>query len=290
LRGNVAESLAHTFGQIIGNVLEDALEPALRKFAADHGLYLDKKGVRPARKGKKVSWTDLYGNAHDLDFVLERGGTDETIGTPVAFIETAWRRYTKHSRNKAQEIQGAIQVLALTHKYSCPFTGAILAGVFTEGALTQLKSLGFHLLFFPYESILEAFKSVGVDAQFDEDTPEKEFRKKISRWSALSKRVKRNVAAHLVRARQKDMQTFFDALDKTVTRRIEKIIVIPLHGQESEHPTVEAAIAFLASYQATAVQGKVYKYEIHVRYTNGDKITAEFSGKDAAVEFLMKYK
>ena len=34
----MAESLAHTFGQIIGNVLEDAIEPALQKFADEHGL------------------------------------------------------------------------------------------------------------------------------------------------------------------------------------------------------------------------------------------------------------
>ena len=286
----MAESLAHTFGQIIGNILEAAVEPALRKFAAEHDLYLDEKGKRSARKGKKATWTDLYGNPHDLDFVLERGGTDKTIGTPVAFIETAWRRYTKHSRNKAQEIQGAIHVLALTHKYSCPFTGAILAGVFTEGALTQLKSLGFHLLFFPYQSIVGAFKSVGVDAEFDEDTPEKEFRKKISRWNALGKRAQRSVADHLVNAHEQDIKTFFDALDKTVTRRIEKIIVIPLHGRESEYSSVGDAIAFLAAYESSAVQGRVYKYEIHIRYNNKDKIMAEFTEKTAAVEFLTKYK
>lgn len=55
----MAESLAHTFGQIIGNVLEDAIEPALQKFADEHGLYLDKKGPRKAGEGKKVTWTDL---------------------------------------------------------------------------------------------------------------------------------------------------------------------------------------------------------------------------------------
>ncbi len=247
----MAESLAHTFGQIIGNVLEGAIEPALRKFAVEHGLYLDKKGARKARAGKKVTWTDLYGNAHDLDFVLERGGTDGSRGTPVAFIETAWRRYTKHSRNKAQEIQGAVQVLALTHKYSCPFTGAILAGVFTEGALTQLKSLGFHVLFFPYRSIVEAFQAVGVDANFGAD--------------------------------------FLGALEKTVTRRIEKLIVIPLHGRETECSSVAEAIAFLASYESSSVQGKVYKYEIHIRYNNGDKIMAEFTEKTAVMDFLKKY-
>lgn len=286
----MAESLAHTFGQIIGNVLEEALEPALQIFADEHDLYLDKKGQRKARKGKKVTWTDLYGNAHDLDFVLERGGTDKVIGAPVAFIETAWRRYTKHSRNKAQEIQGAIQVLALTHKYSCPFVGAILAGVFTDGALNQLKSLGFHILFFPYDSIVEAFYKVSVDASFDENTPEKDFRKKLSSWNALSKRARGGVAAHLVKKHQKDITDFFGALDKTVKRHIEKIIVIPLHGREAECASVAEAITFLSSYDSSSVQGKVYKYEIHIRYNNGDKITAEFVEKTAALDFLRGYR
>jgi hypothetical protein len=286
----MAKSLAHTFGQIIGNVLEDAIEPALRQFADEHGLYLDKKGPRKAREGKKVTWTDLYGNAHDLDFVLERGGTDEVIGAPVAFIETAWRRYTKHSRNKAQEIQGAIQVLALTHKYSCPFTGAILAGVFTDGALNQLKSLGFHILFFPYDSIVGAFQTVDVDASFDEDTPEKQFRKKLSRWNALNKKTKRSAAVHLVRKHQKEITDFLAALDNTVARRIEKIVVIPLHGREAECSSVAEAIAFLSFYESASVQGKVYKFEIQIRYNNGDKITAEFTEKTAALDFLKKYK
>lgn len=286
----MAKSLAHKFGQIIGNVLEEALEPALRTFADKHGLYLDKKGPRKARKGKKVTWTDLYGNAHDLDSVLERGGTDKIQGTPVAFIETAWRRYTKHSRNKAQEIQGAIQVLALTHKYSCPFTGAILAGEFTEGALTQLKSLGFHILYFPYNSIVEAFRAGGVDASFSENTPEKEFRKKIRCWNALRKRSKGRVTECLVKKHQTDITQFFDALDKAVMRRIEKIIVIPLHGRELECASAVEAIAFLSSYEASSMHGRVYKYEIQIRYNNGDKISAEFIEKPAALDFLKQYR
>lgn len=286
----MAESLAHTFGQIIGNVLEDAIEPALREFANAHGLYLDKKGPRKAREGKKVTWTDLYGNAHDLDFVLERGGTDEAIGTPVAFIETAWRRYTKHSRNKAQEIQGAIQALALTYKHCCPFTGVVLAGVFTEGALNQLKSLGFHVLFFSYDSIGEAFQRVGIDASFDEDTPEKEFRKKLTRWKATSKKARRNVAERLVKGHQKEIDEFLGTLSRTITRCIDRIVVIPLHGRETWCSSVGEAIAFLSSYESAHVHAPIYKYEIQIRYSSGDKITAEFTEKGAALEFLRKYE
>src|SRR3972149_1431769 len=103
----MAESPAHKFGQIIGDILEAAVEPLLRGFAEEHGL----------------------------DYVLERDGSNGKMGKPVAFIETAWRRYTKHSRNKAQEIQGALMPLLETHKDDAPFLGAILAGVFTDGAL-----------------------------------------------------------------------------------------------------------------------------------------------------------
>jgi hypothetical protein len=70
----------------------------------------DKKGPRPKVRGKKrkVAWTDSEGNVHDLDYVFEMNGTRDTMGEPVAFIELAWRRYTKHSRNKAGEIEAAL--------------------------------------------------------------------------------------------------------------------------------------------------------------------------------------
>ena len=108
----MAQSPSHQFGQIIGLVLEEALKPLLADFASEHGLYLDQKGARSARRTRKVTWTDALGNRHDLDFVLERGGSEQSIGVPAAFIETAWRRYTKHSRNKAGEIQGAVLAAA----------------------------------------------------------------------------------------------------------------------------------------------------------------------------------
>ena len=146
----MAESPAHRFGQVIGELLESVVLPQLELFCGKQSLYLDhQKKDRPARAGKKVAWKDQFGNTHDLDFVIERDGTDQKIGSPLAFIESAWRRYTKHSRNKAQEIQGAILPLAEKYRWNNPFLGTVLAGVFTEGSLDQLRSLGFNVLHFP---------------------------------------------------------------------------------------------------------------------------------------------
>src|SRR5262245_39124220 len=100
----MAESFAHKWGQEIGNLFQEALRRMLQPVACRHGLYLDHQRPRKARPGKKVSWRDRYANAHDLDYVFERGGTETVLGLPAAFIEIAWRRYTKHSRNNAQEI------------------------------------------------------------------------------------------------------------------------------------------------------------------------------------------
>ena len=75
--------------------MEAAVLPMLQGFATTNRLYLDRQGHRSCRKGSKCTWVDANGNAHDLDFVLERGGTPEEVGTPVAFIEAAWRRYTE---------------------------------------------------------------------------------------------------------------------------------------------------------------------------------------------------
>jgi len=140
----MAESLAHRWGQIIGDAFEMFVRNILADVAKQHGLYLDFKRPRKARGGQgKVTWQDGYGNKHDLDYVLERGGDEERLGVPVAFIESAWRRYTKHSKNKAQEIEAAVMPVALTFSRHQPFLGAVLAGEFTGNALHQLESKGF---------------------------------------------------------------------------------------------------------------------------------------------------
>lgn len=283
----MAESLSHKFGQIIGDLLELAIFPHLEVFAKQHQLFLDKKGVRPARSGKKVTWTDIKGNKHDLDFVLERGGTADKIGAPVAFIESAWRRYTKHSRNKAQEIHGAIIPLTDAYRNSAPFVGVVLAGVFTEGSLNQLVSHGFGVLYFHYETVVAAFKKFGINAAFDEDTPEDEFRKKIESWDRLTN--KQDVAKELLILNDENVKVFFSLLNKSVLRYIERILILPLYGQQSIAATVLEAIDFLEKYREDNTNLPVERYEIIIRYNTGDKIDACFKDKQDSIKFLQNY-
>ena len=284
----MAESYAHRFGQIIGDLLEVAIKPFLDEFAQRHHLYLDVKGNRLVRgKGKNLTWVDGEGNKHNLDFVLERGGSDSVQGAPVAFIEAAWRRYTKHSRNKAQEIQGAVLPLARRYSQSHPFLGVILAGEFTAAALTQLRSSGFSVLYFPYATVVAAFRPFGINAEFDEDTSEEDYKSEVLRFNDLPDRAA--VARQMVELNQPEVDAFLRDLEVTVSRRIEQIHVLPLHGSTSTLGTVAEAISFITTYEETKGSNVFTRYEIIVRFNNGSEIIGKLSSKAEALEFLTVY-
>ncbi len=283
----MAESPSHKFGQIIGNLLEAVVEPFLSQFAKEKHLYLDyQKNPREARDGKKVAWEDTYGNVHDLDYVIEKDGTDATQGMPVAFIEVAWRRYTKHSRNKAQEIQGAILPLAEKYQWSNPFLGAVLAGVFTKGSLEQLRSLGFHILYFPYDTLVGAFAEEGIDIAFDEETPDAAFRKCVKKIVSISRRKMERIKQHLIAANQEQLDEFMAALGCRLDRMIQKVIIIPLYGTSNEFVTIDDAIKYLDLYQTSESCGVFRRYEVSVTFSNGDRVEGSFKEKLKAREFL----
>jgi len=280
----MAQSPAHKWGQIIGDFIESSIEQRLEEFADQYNLYLDKRGERKARSGKKVTWTDNFGNTHDLDYVLEKDGTDEHIGEPVAFIEIAWRRYTKHSRNKAQEIQGAVLPLYNKFAQSSPFIGAILAGAFTQTAVRQLESLGFNVLYFPYDLIVKGFKDFYFDVGSEESMPEKDFRQKIEQWNKFQQKGK--LASHLFQLNQKEVDDFFMQLEGSLTRAIKLISITPLHGKKFELKKIEEAIDFLDQYHKGDHQLRLKKFELVIHYTNGDVISATFNSKNQAKRFL----
>jgi hypothetical protein len=283
----MAESPSHKFGQIIGNLLEAVIEPFLVGFAKREHLYLDyQNNPRTARKGKKVTWEDPYGNVHDLDYVLERDGTNEATGTPVAFIEVAWRRYTKHSRNKAQEIQGAILPLAEKFQWSNPFLGAVLAGVFTEGSLDQLRSLGFRVLYLPYDTLVAAFATEGIDIQFNESTPDTVFRNCIKAIESVAPSKMQSIKNHLIAANQQELDGFMISLTERLDRMVEKVVVIPLYGRSTEFATIDDALRFLDQHHIYEGSGEFRKYEVLISFSNGDRVEGSFKDKAKVRDFL----
>jgi len=259
----------------------------LLKFCAERGLFLDRHGARAGvRTGKKVSWQDKYGNLHDLDFVIEKDGAASKQGRPVAFNEAAWRRYTKHSKSKAQEIQGAILPIAEKYEKDSPFLGAVLAGEFTRPALEQLQPLNFQVVYVPYQAVVKAFAEVNIDAAFDEATSDKAFSACIRKIETLSQKERAKLKAALLKAGQSQFDKFFDKLRLKLDRIVERVIILPLFGEDVRFESIGAAASFLDDYSEKAPAVPFRKYEIAVVYSNGDEMRGSFSSREGAKSFL----
>ena len=287
----MADSPAHAFGQKLGEFLEMLVGYLLEPVATKHGLYVDRKGPRPARgRLTKATWTDKYGNKHDLDYVLEREGSATRLGAPLAFVEAAWRKGTRHSKNKVQEIQGAILPLVETNSHHAPFAGVILAGDFTAPSIQQLKNLKFKVLYFPTAMAAKAFQKVGLDITSNDTTPDIDYSAKIATYNALTQANRLQVIKEMSALNQQEVDSFIQALEHCLTRQITLVRVLPLHGVAFELTSIIEAVDFIENYSATGIDTPALKFEVEIRYGNGDNIQATLSEKDDVLAFLHTYQ
>ena len=283
----MALSPAHRLGQIIGEQLEASVREPLATLADEFNLYLDYHHPRKARGGKsRVAWIDSKGTPHILDYVIEEGGSETVQGRPRAFIEIAWRRYTKHSKNKAQEIQGAITPLAETYQNSHPFLGAVLAGEFTEPSLEQFRSHGFNLIYCSYKTVLQAFASEGVDVSSEEDSSDEELQRKVDAFGRLSRIQQERIAVQLRELHSEQFESFFNGLRSSLRRRVECVFVLPLSGTSHRFESIQDALSYIANHDPSTPSSEFVKYELSVRYSNGDEIRGTFHDKQEAIAFL----
>ena len=283
----MADSHAHTLGELIGVFFEDTMKAPIAEFAASRSLYFDTVGFRKARRGKKVTWSDVDGNSHDLDYVLERGGSESAIGDPVAFIELAWRRYTKHSKNKAQEIYGAVNPIAQKFARLHPFKGAILSGDFTITSIDQLQSQGFSVLYIPFQRIVSAFANHGLDIFFDEHTSEERLGHIVAQWKSTPEAIFAEVRKTLFASCDGEIREFIRNLRFSIDRKVRSVHVVPLYGNDVELTSIAAAIDFIGSISNECSDLRsLHTIEIVVVYDNGTRIEGRFVCRADAVDFL----
>lgn len=289
-------SPGHKLGQMIGDFFEKfvdtVLAARLEKIALKHRLYLDRKGQRPTVRGKlkKVSWLDNRGNKHDLDFVLEYGGSVATKGRPIAFVEAAWRRYTKHSINKSGEIEGALIHLRDSHR-TCRFVGAALAGEWTVGAIKQMESRGITLLHIPYIAVINSFRIRGIDLDYAELASPREKHSLIRSLKALRDSEWTEIAVALEQEVAEELSAFLLSLEASVTTEITQVLVCGLFGRRAEVPSVAKAIEWITHFDPSTVENTVFeKFEVLLRFKDGREIDGRsFPNKDSAIIFLRQF-
>lgn len=282
----MATSPSHTLGEYIGTFFEDAMKSPIGEMCNKYGVYLDTIGERPVRKTKKITWDDINGSHHDLDYVIERNGSDTIQGEPIAFIELAWRRYTKHSKNKVQEIAGAVLPIAQKYQELAPFKGAILSGVFTENSLEQLRNQGFHVLYMPFERVVKTFQKHGLNIYFDETTSEKELTKIANKFKNC--RTINTIKKDFVASNQDLIVPFMNDLESSLKRQINYIFVLPLHGKEQRFVSLNQAIEYLNDYKELPEDSIIDRYVVGIKFNNSSEINCMFKDKQMAMDFLKR--
>jgi hypothetical protein len=191
---------------------------------------------------------------------------------------------------KLRRFRGAILPLAERYSDYHPFLGIVLGGVFTEGSLNQLRSNGFSVLFFPYTSVMAAFAEAGIDAAFDESTPDATLLRKVKAYERLSSARRERIAAHLRQSHKTEVDSFVSSLRAALLRRIASIYVLPLHGSRRTLSNVTEAVTFIEGFDESNATEPFIRYEVGVTYNNGDEVRGQFKDKMTAVAFLRGMK
>lgn len=167
-------SSGHKLGQLIGDWFEEFFVlPLLQQVADRLSLFLDSRFTSRAVRGEQIIWSDLDGNAVNYDFVLEIGGTESTLGIPVGFIESFWRRGSRHSKDKARDDTGKLAPMRDTYP-TARFLGIVAAGDFTQPARELVRNRDIELFYLPKQILLEAFRAYGLEADYPDQSSESE--------------------------------------------------------------------------------------------------------------------
>ena len=200
----------------------------------------------------------------------------------------AWRRYKKHSKNKVQEIAGAIRPLVETHAREMPFYAAVLAGEFTRNSIIQLESQGFFVLYFTYEQICDLFVTEGISLRWEEDSSEEELYRIIDAFPPNGDPCYRRLQRTFLRMFSNELNKLSTALIDSLRNSISEVLVIPLHGLVYSLDSIQNAVTFIMKYNENTHQ-PLLRYEIVVRYRNGDEYTMKCADKRKAIQFLDQY-
>lgn len=192
-------SAGHRLGQLIGNWFEEFFVlPLLTKVSKELNLFVDNRFVERPIRGNKIIWPDVDGNQVDYDFVLELNGTANRLGIPVAFIETFWRRGSRHSKDKARDDSGKLIPMRKTYP-TARFLGIVSAGDFTRPARELVRSREISLFYVPKQKIIKAFEEHQLIMDYPDRTNEQQKQKIASEFEAnFSTEKKQAVANSLI--------------------------------------------------------------------------------------------
>jgi len=151
-----------------------------------------------------------------------------------------------------------------------------------------MQSAGFTVLHCPHETIVRAFESAGINISLEDKTGEADIERRIEAFVSLSPDQKARIRQQIISLNHEAFASFFDALRDNLGRRVKEILVRPVFGLDNTFSSVEEAISFISIHDEGIPRGNFVRYEIQVRFSNGDRIEADLGARDRTIEFLKR--
>ena len=135
----------------------------------------------------------------------------------------------------------------------------------------------------------QAFKKVGIDASWEENTPEIDLQYKVQQFEQLTKAQSYEIQEELIYNNKSALETFKQNLCLSLERRIESIRILSVYGNQIVFNSAQEACNYIANFYEDVNSAKFYKFEIYIKYSNRDKIEMQFQNKENAIQFLQRF-
>ncbi|MEM9242807.1 MAG: hypothetical protein AAGA27_01960 [Pseudomonadota bacterium] len=274
---NKNASSGHKLGQLVGDWFEEYFVfPLLQKIGKKLNLFVDSRFINRSVRSEKIIWNDLDGNKVDYDAVLELGGSDSTIGIPVAFIECFWRRGSRHSKDKARDDSGKLLPMRDTYP-TARFLGIISAGDFTAPARELIRTRNIDLFYIPKAKIIQSFESCGMQMDYpDQLSEEQKYEIARSFEAKFTDTKKSQVKEMLYNAIGKTaIKGYLDKVKSTLCSLPQEIRFILRHNSKPiSFESIAKANDFLC-HPNFKMDSPLETYIYEITYTDGSEFSSE---------------
>ena len=100
---------------------------------------------------------------------------------------------------------------------------------------------------------------------------------------------KARIAAEILHRHNDQFAAFFQGLCASLERIIVQVFILRLSGPKRQFASLEEAIRFIATHDQTEPVSDFVRYELIVRYSNGDEVQGKFQTKEKAMTFLRSF-
>jgi hypothetical protein len=111
-------------------------------------------------------------------------------------------------------------------------------------------------------------------------------KQKVAACAKLSDAKWSKIISRLRQLHHVELDAFLIQLASCLTRAIQTVFVLALHGQTYEATTLDDAIQFIRNYDEKSSVTLFRRYELNIRYSNGDEVRATFLSRLETIGFL----